>query len=250
MVRWFLPAALLLAMAGAMLLATAQATPWQTDADAYFEGLNRIRADLYDGEESPEMASFDQASDDFHALQDRYRTSKWLFADLGYAAVAWSLLLALVSAFRADVRGSRSAWLMGAMTLGGGSLMIVGTIATGLQSMGRQQLPEWADSVGIVIFGAIGMGLFLIPMLVIFALAPLLFTQRQPEGLFAVRGRGWATSVVATMAYLPWLALGVLMQIGVIEAGGWAYSTGGALLIAVMLNARSVWLGRTIQPLP
>ena len=108
----------------------------------------------------------------------------------------------------------------------------------------------WADSVGIVIFGAIGMGMLLVPMLVVCALAPLLFTRREHAGLLAVKGRGWATSVVATIFYLPWLALGALMQIGVMEAGGWAFSPGGALLLAAMLNARSVWLGRSAQPLP
>lgn len=239
-------AGLLLAVAGGVLIWLAAITPWHTDADAYFAGLNAIRDRLY----GSESGDFDVASDAFHALQDQYRTSKWLYADLGYAAVAWSLLLGATAIFRPNGIGTRRWWLMGVATLLGSSLLVIAVIASGLQSMMRQQVPIWADSIGIVLMGAQSVAVVFIPLMLAFALSPLVFTTRQPVGLLALKGRGWTTSIITTLLYAPPIALGVLAQIGIAEAGSWAWSSGGALLVWAMLNARSVWLGQDQQPLP
>ncbi|MFC7380435.1 hypothetical protein [Brevundimonas sp. GCM10030266] len=72
---------------GAGLLAVAATTPWHTDSDAYFAGLGAIREGLYS-----ETPDFSAASEAFKELQSQYRTSKWVWADFGYAAAAGSRL--------------------------------------------------------------------------------------------------------------------------------------------------------------
>lgn len=247
MKRMLFSAGLLLAVAGGALIWLAAITPWHTDADAYFAGLNAIRDRLY----GDERGDFDVASDAFHALQDKYRTTKWLYADLGYAAVAWAALLAAMAVFRPNGQGTRSLWSVLSVTLAGAGLMVVGVIASGVQSIGREQVPVWADTP-IFLLVAMNLAVVFIPLMLALAMSPLIFTKRQPAGLFALKGRGWVTSLITTLIYAPPIALGAVTLIAIVEPGGWAFSTGGALLIGSMLNARAVWLGRSpqAQPLP
>ena len=164
-------AALLLAVLGAGLVAMAATTPWHTDADAYFEGLKSIRASLYDDRAGPGgMDAFDRASRDFHALQDRYATLKWLYADLGYAAVAWSLLLYVAATV--GWRPTRRATVVLPVSLAAVALLVIGLIAAAFQSLGRGQIPDWADTLAIPLVGAIGAGIVLLPLVLALALAP------------------------------------------------------------------------------
>jgi len=241
--RWLATVALLLAVLGAGLIAMAAATPWHTDADAYFEGLNGIRASLYDDVDEPDrMDSFDRASRDFHALQDRYETPKWLYADFGYAALAWSLLLYLVATV--GLRPTRRATVVVPVSLTAVGLLVVGSCASAFQSFGRQQLPEWADTLAIPLMGAIGIGIILLPLVLALALAPILFTRRVPVVLWSVAGRGWGTSLVVSLIYLAPAVLAALAVLVAWQTGGWAISTGGAVLLWLLLNARAIWLGR------
>lgn len=251
--RWLARAALVLAVLGGGLIAMAAATPWHTDADAYFEGLKGIRASLYDNMGgSVGMDSFDRASRDFHALQDRYETPKWLYADLGYAAVAWSMLLYVAAVV--GWRPTRKATAVVSVSLAAVALLVTGLIASAFQTFGRQQIPDWADTLAIPLMGAVGAGIVLLPLVLVLALAPILFTRRNPVDLWSVVGRGWATSLVVSLIYLAPAALGVLAVLVAWQTGGWAISTGGAILLWLMLNARATWLGRatpvSTQPLP
>lgn len=244
---------MLLAVLGTGLLALATATPWYTDADGYLDGLNGIRNSLYDDTGgSAQSYAFDQASRDFHALQDRYETPKWLLADLGYAAAAWSLLLRLAGAI--DLRPTRRATVVVPLSLAAVALLVIGSFAAAFQSYVRRQIPEWADSLGIPLMGAIGAGALLLPMVLALTLAPILFTRREPVVVWHVVGRGWLISLVVSLTYLVPTALAGLAILVAWETGGWAISTGGAVLLWLMLNARATWLGRIptdrTQPLP
>lgn len=242
--RGLIVGAVVLALLGGGLIALAAVTPWHTDADAYSEGLSRIRADLYGPTGSIGMDSFDRASSAFHALQDRYRTAKWLYADLGYAAVAWSLLLLVVSGIHPTLRADRRIALVLPAALAAVALMVVGLAASALHLSSRRELPEWSDTLAIPLAGAFLLGLLLLPVVLSLALAPAIFTRRLPAPLWALRGRGWGTAIPVSLIYLAPILLGALTLIGIPDAGGWAVSTGGAILVWLMLNARAIWLGR------
>lgn len=248
--RKLMAVALMLAVLGGCLIALALTTPWHTDADAYFEGLSRIRANLYGASESASMDSFDQASSAFHALQDRYRTSKWLYADLGYAAIAWSLLLLIVAAIHPTLRADRRIILILPASLTAVGLMVVGVAASAMHAFERRQLPEWSDTMAIPLMGSVGLGLLLLPLVLSLALAPLIFTRRRPTVLWALRGRGWGTAIPLGLIYLTPILFGALSLATIPEAGGWAISTGGAILLWLMLNARAIWLGGSEEPQP
>jgi|FLYM01.1.fsa_nt_gi hypothetical protein len=243
---WFGRASLLLACLGAGLIVMAVATPWHTDADAYFAGLTLIRAELYDDTAvRGGMDAFDQASRDFHALQDRYRTSKWLYADLGYAAFAWSLLALAVAVLNPRLAPDRRGTVVLPASLAAIGLLVVGAAASAIHPFERRQVPEWADTLAIPLMGAGLMGLMLLPVVLAFTLAPILLTRRAPASLCSVRGRSWLASVPVTLIYLAPTLLGLLCLATIPSAGGWALSTGGAILVWLLLNARAIWLGRT-----
>ncbi|HYC97003.1 hypothetical protein [Brevundimonas sp.] len=240
----------MLVVLGGGLIAMAATTPWHTDANAYFEGLKGIRESLYDDTGGTGgMDSFDRASRDFHALQDRYETPKWLYADLGYAAMAWSLLLyvAAVGGWRA----TRRVTVVVPLSL---ALLVTGLFASAFQAVGREQVPEWADTLAIPLMGAVGVGIVLLPVVLALALAPILFTRRDPVVLWSVVGRRWGTSLVVSLMYLAPAGLAVLAVLVAWQTGGWAISTGGAVMLWLLLNARAIWLGRSTpvstQPLP
>ncbi len=239
-------ASLLLAVVGAGLIVMAVATPWHTDADAYFEGLAQIRAELYDDTTvRGGTDAFNQASRDFHALQDRHRTSKWLYADLGYAAFAWALLALAAAVLNPRLAPDRRWLVVFPTSLAAVGLLVVGVAASALHPFERRQVPEWADTLAIPLLGAFAMGLILLPVILAFSLAPLILTRRAPARLWSLRGRSWWVSVPVTLIHLPLIALGLLSLASIPHAGGWAVSTGGAILIWLMLNARATWLGRT-----
>lgn len=243
---WLGRASLLLAFIGAGLIVMAVATPWHTDPDAYFEGLAQIRAELYDDTTvRTETGGFAKASRDFHALQDRYRTSKWLYADLGYAALAWALLALVTSVLNPRLTPDRRWIVVLPTSLAAVGLLVVGVVASALHPFERHQLPEWADTLAIPFMGAALIGVMLLPVVLAFSLAPIILTRRSPARLWSVRGRSWLVSVPITLIYLAPTMLGLLCLVTIPSAGGWAVSTGGAILVWLMLNARAIWLGRT-----
>lgn len=244
--RWLTRAALVLVVLSGGLLTMAATTPWHTDAEAYFEGLNRIRASLYGAMGgSAGTDSFDQASRDFHALQEGYETSKWLYADLGYAGVAWALLLLVVAGVNPGLDADRRWIVVVPASLAAVILTVVGVAASAFHLSGRRQLPEWSDTLAIPLMGAIALGMLLLPVVLSLALAPLVFTRRAPVSLWSPKGRGWATAIPVSLIYFGPALLGALALATIPEAGGWAISTGGAILLWLMLNARAIWLGRS-----
>tara|TARA_R110001606_G_scaffold71247_1_gene163033 strand:+ start:31579 stop:32376 length:798 start_codon:yes stop_codon:yes gene_type:complete len=234
--------AVLLLAAGVGLVGLAAITPWHTDSDAYFAGLAAIQRGLSE----VEGASYQVASAAFHALQDQYRTLKWVYADFGYSALAWGVLFLGGAAARWSHKGpmsSRSGILVSMVTLAGLGLLFTGLLASSLQLYHREQLPPWADTLGIPLFGAVATIVVLGPVIAVLTLSPVLFTRRRPAPLFSVRGRGWLTSIIVSLIYLLPLAGAVVLLLSVAETGGWAASIAGVLLGWALLNARATWLG-------
>lgn len=243
---WLGRASVVMACIGAGLIVMAVSTPWHTDPDAYFEGLAQIRAELYDDTTvRAGTGGFSEASRDFHALQDRYRTSKWLYADLGYAGLAWALLALVTSVLNPRLAPDRRWIVVLPTSLAAVGLLVVGVVASALHPFERRQLPEWADTLAIPLMGAGVIGLMLLPVVLALSLAPIIFTRRAPARLSAVRGRSWLVSAPITLVYVVPAILGLLCLATIPSAGGWAVSTGGAVLVWLMLNARAIWLGRT-----
>jgi hypothetical protein len=244
--RWFWPTALLLLVAGGLLLAMAQATPLYTDAEAYRTAVDAVRADLYAGD--PAVADYHRASDAFFALQDRYRTQKWLYADLGYAALAWAALLTLLSANQRPLRASRRFIVVIPAALAAVGLLGLGAVSSTIQPFGREQLPEWSDTLALPLMGTVFLAVLLLPIVLVLSLTPLVLTRRSPASFWSVRGRGWRTAVLVTLIYLPPVGLALASVALFWQTGGWAVSAGGAILLWLMLNARAVWLGRRPDP--
>ncbi len=80
----------LLAIGSAFLL-KAQAEPWHSD-EAFYRELDALYG-LWDGD-NPD---FDAMSREFHSLQNRYRTNKWLYADLGYQCLSLGMAIFMLA---------------------------------------------------------------------------------------------------------------------------------------------------------
>lgn len=243
-------ACLLLAATGAALLYKAAVTPWHVDGEAYFETLNSIRAEVYGrshdlepgiSDPAQQTISFAEASARFHDLQEEHRTPKWLYADLGYAAVAWGGLAAAWLVVRrsrilAEAPRWRMAWAIGLASL---TLSVAGVAAIG-HVLGRQQVPEWADSAGIALGGVPVIALLAVIVLAVFA-APV-WNRREPiRGQFVWPRPHWRSALI-TIVYLPLAMLGALCVALFWQAGGWALSVAGFLIGWIALESRAAAL--------
>lgn len=244
---WFAP--VLAAGLGMIFVAAAAMTPWHTDSDAYFAGLNAIRDGLYDGG----GYDFARASAAFHDLQDRYATPKWLFADIGYSLLAWAALLmmvvwaAIIRGEGALTRSTRRFWPVAGFTLLALALLLLSLVADALHGMGREQVPEWGDSVGVVYMAATAAVMFFVPLILLLALSPLLPVTRAGASIFRLprlRGR----DIAVTVLYAGPCLVAVLFLFGFGQPGGWAVSPLGAILLWLFLNARALWIGPDEPP--
>lgn len=244
-VRLIAVSTLVLLVAGVVLLALAAFTPWHTDSDAYFGELRRVRATLYFGQPSGE--DFRQATLKFNALQARYATHKWLYADLGYACLALAVcavgVAALVARFGARLlRTQKNALIVLGVTVLALVATLAGLAADPLHRFYREQLPEWADALAIPLAGAL---VAMIPLTTITLLlvVPPLILRRRAEGplLVFTRPPHWP-SVLANAVYGLPLLFAVFLVTSVASRGGWALAPAGLMLLWLFLNARALWI--------
>lgn len=239
-----------LLLAGVALLSLAAITPWHTDSKAYFAELQRIRATLYFGQPSAE--DFRQATARFNALQTRYATHKWLYADLGYACLTLAACAGIVAALTARfgarlLRTQKNAWIL----LGVSVLALVATLtglaADPLHRFYREQLPEWADTLNLPLAGAV---VAMIPLTTITLLlvAPPLVLRRKANGplLAFTRPPHWPAILANAVYGLP-LAFAVFLVSSVASRGGWALAPAGLLLLWLFLNARALWIAPNVE---
>lgn len=236
----------LLLAVGAVLLAMGLLTPPYTDADGYEAALQGLTRDYYDG-----RFGHGGATELFYDLQDRFGTRRWLYQDLAATAFAWGvgsfgLAFAGLLGLRSTTR--EPAVILPAVAVAMG-LFFAGLCASPLLLFQREQVPMWADTIGIPMFGAMVLTAILAPMLALWTL-PSLYLGREPRGLFR-SGRGWTATIIATVLYLPPLAGALSLLLAAPEPGGWLLTLGAWLMIWLLLNARAHWLGvKQGPPLP
>lgn len=234
---------LLLLGAGAVLLTVGLLTPQYTDAHAYdaaLEGLTRQHAIGIIGQ--------DPAIDAFYDLQDRFNTRRWFYVDLGWSALALSALAFVVFIARVanqPLTTREPAVVLPATALALG-LFFMGLAANPFLAARREQLPMWAELIGIPIFWAAVVTAVLAPILALLAL-PSLYFGREARGLFR-SGRGWIATVIATVLYLPPLAGALFVLSEATYPGGSILILSAGLIIWLLLNARAHWLGLKAQP--
>ena len=238
-----------LIVVGVALLALAWATPWHTDETAYAAALDALRQSVGS---DPTPVDHAAATVQFHLLQDQYRTPKWTYADAGYTFLAWAVVIVL--AMRSRRRMGASAWstrrplLVTLPTVLGLGLLLFGLIMSVWQPEQRQQLPDWHDGGQASMFGAFAFVAVIAPFLLAFVLTPVFLTRREPGPPWILRGaQGWAVNALVSAVYaLPILGILVLAS-SAFQPGGWAASSGAAILLWALLNARAIWLGARIE---
>jgi hypothetical protein len=228
-VRLTAAVSLVLLLAGAVLLWLAATTPWHTDSRAYFAELAALRARLYMRE--PSMADFKAATAAFLALQDKYATRKWLYADMAYASLSLGLFAAVVAGLVARFGRSLLSTQRNAPVVIGVTLLALAATLTGLWAdpwhrFYREQLPEWSDTLAIPLAGAV------IAMIPISLISALLVFTRPPH---------WPATVANLIYGLP-LAFAAFLVSSFASRGGWALVPGGLMLLWLLLNARALWI--------
>jgi hypothetical protein len=236
---------LVLMLVGVVLLGRAAATPWHTDSHAYFGELASLRARLYMRE--PSMTDFKAATAAFLALQNKYATHKWLYADMAYASLSLGLFMAVVTGLVARfgerlLRTQRNAWAVVGVTLLALAATLAGLWADPWHRFYREQLPEWSDTLAIPLAGAV---IAMIPISLVTALlvfTPLIFRRGVKGPLLVVsRPPHWPATVANLLYALP-LAFAVFLLTSFASRGGWALVPAGLLLSWLFLNARALWI--------
>lgn len=236
---------LILLLSGVVLLWLAAVTPWHTDAKAYFLELKTLRATLYFGQ--PDAETFRQATLRFGALQAKYATHKWRYADLAYACLSAGACLAVITALALRfgarlLRTQRSAVIVLGVTLLALGATLVGLAADPLHRLYREQLPEWSDAIEIPLAGVL-VAMIPIATITLLLVAPPLIFRRRAGGplLVFTRPPHWPAILANTLYALP-LAFAVFLVTSFASRGGWALVPAGLMLLWLFLNGRALWI--------
>lgn len=242
--RRFLLIPVLLAVLGAGLLVIGFSTPRYSDEAAAERALDDLGRQWGQHLETSAHLESQGYTDRFFDILQRYETPRWTLIDLGYLALTWSLVAGVVLAFRWRP-WRRQSRLMPAMGLTAAALLLfwLGLVADPIYVSAREQLPHWADTIGIpIISSTVGM-LFVSPVVAFALLLPLL--RRTEPG-----------SLVEAVGYWPprWRLLPMLLVYGPLAVAftislvwslgpsGWTTSVAGGVLLWLTVNAASVWL--------
>ena len=235
----------MLLLAGAVLLWLAAVTPWHTDSHAYFAELASLRARLYMRE--PSMADFKVATAAFLALQNKYATHKWLYADMAYASLSLGLFTAigagLVARFGGRLlRTQRNAWVVMSVTLLALIATLTGLWADPLHRYYREQLPEWSDTLNIPLAGAVVAMIPLTTITLLLVAPPLIFRRRASGPLLVFTRPPHWPSILANAVYALPLAFAAFLISSFASRGGWALAPAGLMLLWLFLNGRALWI--------
>jgi hypothetical protein len=242
---------LILLATGGLLLWLAAVTPWHSDSKAYFAELHALRGLLYFGE--PQLADFKQATARFGALQAKYATHKWLYADLAYSCLSLAAFAAvavgLVARFGARLLTTqRNALIVLSVTLLALAATLAGLAADPLHRMYREQLPEWSDAIAIPLAGAVVAMIPITLVTLVLVVTPLVVRRRARGPLLVLsRPPHWRASMVNLVYALP-LAFAVFLLTSLASRGGWALAPAGLLLLWLFLNARALWIAPKEEP--
>ena len=237
--------ALGLLLAGGVLLWLAAVTPWHSNSEAYFAELAALRAHLYMRE--PGMADFKAATTAFMALQAKYATHKWLYADLAYASLSLGLCLFGLTGLVARFGDRLLRTQANALVVIGVTLLALAATLTGLWAdpwhrFYREQLPEWSDALAIPLAGAVVAMIPISLVTAVLALTPLI-ARRKARGPLLVLSRPphWPATVANLVYALP-LAFAAFLLTSFASRGGWALVPAGLMLLWLFLNGRALWI--------
>jgi len=244
-VRVIAAIALVLLLAGGVLLWLAAVTPWHTDSGAYFAALQKLRATLYFGQ--PDAETFKRATARFAALQSQYATRKWLYADLAYACFglgACAVVIAgLALRFGARLlRTQKNALVVLGVTLLALAATLAGLAADPLHRFYREQLPEWSDTLEIPLAGALVAMIPIATITLLLVVPPLVFRRRASGPLLVFTRPPHWPSIVANAVYALPLAFAVFLLTSFASRGGWALAPAGLMLLWLFLNGRALWI--------
>jgi hypothetical protein len=249
-VRVIAATALVLLLAGAVLLWLAAITPWHTDSNAYFTDLRQLRAVLYFGD--PDAEALRQATVRFGALQTQYATHKWLYADLAYACLSLGVCAAMLAALAARfgarlLRTQTSALVVLGVTVLALVATLAGLAADPLHRFYREQLPEWSDALEIPLAGAVVAMIPIATITLLLVVPPLVFRRRASGPLLVFTRPPHWPSIVANVAYALPLAFAVFLISSIASRGGWALAPAGSMLMWLFLNGRALWIAPKME---
>lgn len=237
--------ALVLLLAGGVLLWLAAATPWHTDSAAYFAGLHKLRATLYFGQ--PDAEAFKAATVRFGALQAQYATRKWLYADLAYACFGLGACAVVVTGLAMRfgarlLRTQKSALIVLAVTVLALLATLAGLAADPLHQFYREQLPEWSDALEIPLAGALVAMIPIATLTLLLVVPPLIFRRRASGPLLVFTRPPHWPAIAANAVYALPLAFAVFLLTSFASRGGWALVPAGLMLLWLFLNGRALWI--------
>jgi len=250
-VRVIAAIALVLLLAGMVLLWLAATSPWHTDSNGYFADLQRLRAMLYFRE--PDAETLKQATARFAALQTQYATRKWLYADLAYACLSLGLCAAILAGLAMRfgarlLRTQRNPLVVGGVTLLALVATLAGLAADPLHRFYREQLPEWSDAIEIPLAGALVAMIPIATMTLLLVVPPLIFRRRASGPLLVFTRPPHWPSILANALYALPLAFAVFLTTSVASRGGWALVPAGLMLLWLFLNGRALWIAPKEEP--
>jgi hypothetical protein len=236
-------AAAALLVLGVALLALAKVTPWHSSEEFY---------PAYKALEAGSVSDLHA----YQALEDRYRTNKWLYADLGYLSASLSVLLAIAALTRARIdsvlQSVHAHWRLVVAYVLACTAFWTGETVSILQDVGRNLIPVCCDSAyaGALALAPITgpvLSLLLAPLF----LWPLLRGRTVAKPLAYARKDIPLRSLVWTLIYGPLgLALITLAILTVPDSGSWAVSPALAGLGWLALNARVLAIAPRPAPPP
>lgn len=233
---------LFLAVIAIVLLLVGFSMPAQTDPAGFEREMMALDA-RYGALEGSDT---DPLTTAFFDSLDRHATARWVIVDLGYLALVWAVASTVIGAVgwgtllrRSSVAGVVIVLYVAAMLLLGASMVM-----DPIYAYWRNELPWWADSIGIPISSTFAAMTILAPVFAVALLAPLLRRRAEAGSLIASDGLArprWQAIAVALL-YAPFLLTGAALLIWSWGRAGWANSLAGALIVWLSLNALSVWL--------
>jgi hypothetical protein len=234
-------AAAFLVLAGLALVLLAKFTPWHS-SEEFYDLRDALEARAFD-DQKPDRPDYDVLSQEFHALERRYGTNKWLYADVGYLLVALSLMTAILGVFGQSIgvifRSTHHRVLVVGLFVVAYAGFFLGMMASAVHDIGRYQVPMWADSLGIPFAAAVfGAQMLALPT-ALFMLWPLARPKTIGLSLAWFNRKQIVGSTLATMIYgVTGVGLMLMAVSSALSSGSWLLTPSLLIMGWLALNDR------------
>lgn len=194
-----------------------------------------------------ETGSYQQASEQFHALRAAHENGKELMADLAGGLLVSGAILSILGERLPVSRGLRHAllrthsiWTVGLLALLVTCLFAAGAVMQVFAAVNRFEVPPWADSVGIPV-GAISAATPVLFALIL-AIAGAPHIRRRPRGAsLGALPRLNMASIAALIVYgLLALLLVCVALLSLAQPAAWLIAPTMLVAAWLMLHARAV----------